>query len=399
MSPIFPKHLYIYEELVRRIKPKRRAILETVMTRLGDKHRCISALVGALDRGDWDAEILENDECPYYALEAVRVGELGVKEFATYQVFWQMHQSHWNKSSIERVPLFQADGSIHPTARAAIRHTMRLVNHKIYLLTDQQINLLFERMRRWPKCHQVIWIVPDIQGNSSLTISKAIHDQTNLNVFSRLPGCKRMIVPPYLVQTYLYLKYGVNAVEMNFVLGKSSAEDILSNGLHAKRDVALPHPGVPLPKTAHGFEAPGLDYTIHDEYHTEMGSTAPFFIRILYIRVARVAAKYFNQVHPRTREQLKNLYNECIDMELTQFRYEKRDGESLNTLFWMQLSRHQPIIQWTDGDLKTAFYRDIVEALYTPEIRDGPEEAFFECQDEWGDDENILKGILDHWRY
>ena len=440
LSKSYPDDSSTYKEMTRRLSVEEKSALEEKLKTLPKKEEHILALIQALESQNWDASILHNADYPYYALEALKRGnDLSPTQFATLQLFWQGTQSYGHHA-MRTIFLFNPDGSINQEARSLIRETLHLVGvhyqlielvdgislmelaktvrddndllekvkeyldkiNTTYLLSEGQIDLLFEKLRALPKSEQQFFIVPDKEGkylpiledqllgrSTTHTITQEINFATGLNVFSRLEGPAVMIPSFGLMQAYLEVRNGQDAVQMNPVLGLSSLGDLRQNALEGKRDFALHHPAASLPNTADNFSAPGVDFEKHDFYHAQLSSSIPPFYKRLFIQCADMIE---NQVHQErgflsfNRESMQHLHDRFIDMEVSNFRLEMRRGRTLNDLFWGQIYNQFAINEvlapaMMDPEKAEGLSIDFARQLpFQKEIMDGPKGALATVQ-------------------
>lgn len=428
-----------YEELIRRVPNHEKTLLERKLLRLTNKESSIRMLHEALETQNWDHEIFQNEDFPYYALEAVGLEEgdknkLSPSQFATIMIYWKALQDHGR--SVQPVSLFHANGSINLQAKDLIKQTLRLIieslsfftiiplNEKdaeklkdaleanpenalkileettksitpIYLLSNEQLEELFQEMSKLPKSEQQFFVVPDKgEYNPSIlgalpplkrTIRQALYYDVGFNVFSRLEHGKRMIPSFGLTQAFLYVKFASDAVKMNPVLALSSAEDIYENGINGERDYALHFPGIELPIKADLLLAPEDEFRYHDFYHAYLTSCGPRTIRPCSLQAAYIIDHFFLVPGRRDYEGIKALRDTFINMELAKFRYELQTSHSnINDLFWSQIESefivNQPpispgIAEETEMKIAAAIGWELP---LMEEILEGPKNAYLE---------------------
>jgi hypothetical protein len=377
----------VYHEVVRRASEKEKAALEAKLASLPDKQKWIQKLLSALKEGHWQSPIFQTKDYTCYALEALKQGKLTQEAFATVQIFWEVQQAH-PKKDIEASPLFKKDGSVNEDARSWIKETFRArgayqkKSKDAFFLSEPQIDQLFEEMRSLPKAEQTIWKVPDnlkIKG-LELTISQRIY-AIGINIFGRPRFGKTRLVPTLgLMQSYLNVKYGSNAVKINPVLGLSSDDDLRKNGVEDKRDMGLHHRAVLLGNIADSFAAPWYDFLYHDFYHAIVISSIPKELRRVYIKIFDILEKTIH-VHGIKKNTLSEislivLRDRYLDMEFPDSNELKKSTTSPNDIFWQHFTR--TFASWlgieTAGAVdKITVLKEIMQYLAAiPALKEGP---------------------------
>ncbi len=337
-KPYSPQRSSDFEELISRVSPEERSHIDEKLALIADnKDVKIQMLHEALESQNWDHEIFQDENYPYYALEAVGLEEgdkhkLSRGQFATLMSFWKTSQDF----QVRSIPLFNTNGSINEEARKIIKQTLRLASQDpIYFLSDEQIEQFFEEMSKLPKSEQQFFIVPKIESKE-VTALKVIYE-LGINIFAHFfekSQEKRMIPSFGMMQAYLNVKYEQDAVEMMPFIGLSSIDDIRENGLKGERDFAIHFPGVSLPEKADDVQALGFDFSYHDFYHSLVASSAPRKFPPLFIQIADIIYRFKRQKTEILNNKIQNMYELFIDMEVTPFRHELRDDSSENDLFW-----------------------------------------------------------------
>lgn len=336
-----PKRSDDFKELIRRVTLEERINIDKKLALIADnKDVKIQMLHEALESQNWDHEIFQDENYPYYALEAVGLEEgnkhkLSRGQFATLMSYWKTSQDHQARS----MALFNTNGSINEEARKIIKETLRLiVKEPIYFLTDEQIEQLFKEMAQLPRSEQQFFIIPS--SKPKVVTAKAVIRELGINIFSEFTEKdhdKCMIASFGLMQAFLKVKFGQDAVEMQPVIGLSSIDDIRANGLNGQRDFAVHFPEVFLPGIADDVQALGFEFSYHDFYHAFVASSAPKKFPPLYIQIADIVQTFKNQSNKASENKIQKMYEQFIDMDITTFRHELRNDSSLNDLFWEYL--------------------------------------------------------------
>lgn len=344
---------------------KARQQLIKELNALPDTEKNIPALLEAWNKGDFAHPIFANAELyPKYALLALRQGVLTKDAFATMMWYRTALKSHGSDEKIKTIPLFIND-QVNPEAKAIIRQTLKGATEAKLLkeagvanlsyLDEEQLKKFFIEMRKKPLSEQRFFVVEDIhfrQGEAPTdydsdwkitdimkglrTSSQHIQKTNGINVFGRFKANQkpmRMLPSLSMMQNYLHIKYGANAVTINPVLGLSTIEDIVKNGLLATRDMGLKYPGLNLPRTADLMVADDYDFPYHDFYHAIITSFVPSDHRYAFLKIAaRVNQLYDSPFMNNWRDTL-------IDMECKSYRRElNQDRLNPSENFWYCVS-------------------------------------------------------------
>lgn len=364
-------------ELLRRVTPEERASIDEKLSSLTKIEPNIKRLYDALESQNWNDEIFTDENVPYYALEAVGLEEghphkLNIGQFATLMSFWRACQ---DIEDLEPIALFDDQGQINPKAEKYLRESMRENGVGPYL-TDSQIHQLFDEMAKLPKSEQQFFLSSyAVSYDKDYVLSRV--GEVGIHLFS-LTEKRRRFVPSFgLMQTFLRVKFGPDAVDMKPVLGLSSQDDIRNNGLNGERDMAIHFPGIFLPDMADGYKAPGFDFTYHDFYHAFVSSAAPQKIRSLFIHIADLILQFKSSANQVDKIDIASLADKFIDLDLNSFVPERREENyTINDLFWTwinSLFSKQAI----EKDLSQKILMAIIEQLpLIPETMEGPKKAF-----------------------
>lgn len=350
----------VYFEVTRRIKNL--DDLEARMEQLPDKEKWIPALLEAIKKEpipDWEAPIFKLTDYPLYLLAALKNRKVDAQQFGTVMLYWvtcQRHPAH----EIKSIPIF-INGQRNKEAERYIIQTLRtrdftpqLPPREDDLLNAEQIDTLFAKLQTLPASEQQIFIILDVQGiikkgesPINKTISQHILYGQRLNVFNRLleeETALRMIPSVGLMQAFIDVIGGENAVKINPVIGLSSLDDIRKNGLEATRDMAFQFPGILLPERADGVLAPDADFTYHDFYHTFMASMLSDTSRKRIIALADAIKAYLQANDLPENEGGLWYYSTLIDMEHKEFRpdwskYFNIENRNEDFLLWEVINR------------------------------------------------------------
>jgi hypothetical protein len=315
----------------------------------------VRELLGALKTGNWNHPAFQKKDFLTAALAALKQGTLSQEEFATAAIFWEVNQAHLTHQ-IKTLSLFNPDGSVNQEAKALIKKTLEipfgsaigraidpakphLADQFLKHLTDQQLDQLLERMKKLPPCQQVVWRVPDTLRSPmihSATVSERIRE-IGINVFSRLGDQTRLVPTLGLMQAFLDVKFGSQAVKINTVLGISSLEAIRENGLNGQREMGLHSPFISASHRADGYAAAWYDFLYHDFYHAIIVSAILAYYRHLHIELSDIihkGSKNLNQCeHLFLKQRLQKIRERIIDMEYYQYSEAFRENRSPYPVF------------------------------------------------------------------
>jgi hypothetical protein len=381
-------HSLVYHEVTRRVKNLDQ--LEEKIRGLSDLENNIQNLVQAMEKKDWQASIFKNEDYPFYLLAALKNGKVTAQQFGTVMFYWSANQYHQN-NEIQAIPIF-IDGQRNAIAEKYIIQTLTTTNFKdsqiqiFTFLNPQQIDDLFNSLKELPASEQQLFVVPDIQGifknskerieSKNSTISQIIVYNTGINVFDRLfddstDSTLRMLPSVGLMQTFLNVMGGANAVKINPVLGLSSIQDIRLNGLQATRDMAFQFPGIALPKEADNYNAPHYDFPYHDLYHNILCSLLSDESRKKSIFFADAIDTYLKKNGLTENEGGQYYHFKFIDMEHAAFRQDVRQkitnaGEEI--LLWQTIYTYfSPRFQ---NETERAFDENHLDKLLTVVVKE-----------------------------
>lgn len=405
-----------YEEIVRRSSPKERKALETKLYSLPKPEENIHNLLKALEKGDWDAAIFQNEEFPYYALEAVRRGQLSPHDYATVLTFWEMIQLHPDPSTRKTIPIFNPDGTVNEIAKAHIIKTLvynKKATDKPCALSSDQIDQLFKKIKKLPPSQQHIWTVPQINE----PIIKAI----SVPILAEINPDGMLVAPVGMMQAFLDVAFGDNAVKLNPVHGISSWNDLRQNHFKGERDYAIHFPGIELPEDADDRKARWFYFGKHDFYHAVLISSIPKAYRKCYVECYDIIQRSYPTVDPDKGSTF-------IDMEALNFIENfASKKESAQNVFWIELiesiqqsalnesvqehrQKKRPLASIAELHRKEIIYATLIASHLSPipEIQNGPRALFQSMKAKYGLNERdfysgshrlaILDTLVKNWR-
>lgn len=347
-----------YDEVTRRVYNRHE--LENRLS--GCDPDKIHDLESAVQKGDWNSPIFQDQNFPYYGLKLLKDGKISQQQFGTIQIFWNAKENYGSQLKI--IALFNKDGSINEDAKNKIKQTLKkpdsispTVSEQYSgdlfsggLFTGNLIEMYFSCMKKQANSEQFFFYIdhddqPDWDKNLSIfdsqkyfdlhTISQEINYTAGINALGRVDG-GRMIPTVGMMQQFLNVFFQGNAVKINPVIGLSTLKDIRDNGEKDTRDMLIAFPGLQLPMRADGFKAPGIDFTYHDFYHAILASCMLKNHRPRMIQIADA----INDLRKNSwwgGYDLKLLRNRFIDMEFSGYRKDaniQKSFTSKENLFW-----------------------------------------------------------------
>lgn len=303
-----------YWTLTRRIPKEIFTEINQIINALPDKDMRISQLLTALKEKNWEHEIFQDKNYPYYALESVKQKKLSSSEFCTLMFYWTAVNYHSTESErVKPIPLF-IDGIPNSQALQMLKETMsHSTNLSLPFLTDEQFDEFINLMSKAPISEQQFFLVPLSNEYTSLQNMRDL----KINLFGKVESENKRMIPSFsLMQCFLDVKFGSQAAKINPVIGLSHFKDIIANDVGGQRDMAIPFPGVKLPERADNILAPGFDFTYHDLYHIFILSCIPLEHRQALIKAAFYSIDAIND----SNIQAKKYYGTIVDMDAPVFR-------------------------------------------------------------------------------
>lgn len=316
-SPSFDYYSARYDEMIARLKSDEKALLIDKVEKLPAKEENILRLCFALNNNTthFSDEIFTNFNISYYALEAFRLGRIDEFQFGTIQLFWSIGQYHQDYDLMSVHSLFSKDGKYNSNILDLLFESLAIKRSNRHFLTKLQFIEFIEEMKNFPYSERCFFLVPDLQISSKpRTVSQELK-KLKMTVFNRF-GKMRIIPTVSMMQAFLNVKFGKQAMRINPVLGLSTLKQLRR---YNKRDMAFPFPGVWLPENADNFPAPWYDITYHDFYHIFTASSSSRFGRKLMIKIAEISLEILgNQIDRNSPagETLRAFCTVASDMEM-----------------------------------------------------------------------------------
>lgn len=312
-----------------------------------ERSKEVEELCDNLVLGQWETILnaykSDSENLAIDGLKAFHGGKITVEQFTTITFAYSIIKEH-PEIKIHVCPLFDHNGLPNAQAKNIISETLKptgILKGKEPFLTRDQIVDFFKKMRSESLSEQNFFFIESKETlNKTRTITEGITDGTGVNVFNYFnlnDNTYRMVPSFSMMQQFLNAVGKKNAVTITPVIGLSSIEDILYNGKNSTRDLALPFPGITLPKEADKHSAPAsIDFINHDFYHAIVTSYIPPICREAFIAYAETILKIKTELEKDLKEStdeerfvcsaLKELYERIVDMEHTLFRSHKRNS-------------------------------------------------------------------------
>jgi len=291
-----------FDEVTRRIKSDKKSEIFEQMSKVNpmDLDKIQQELLTPeclLNKG----RLIYQDDFPYIALRALHEQRISVSEFATLQTLWAKKEEMKPRNPIIRyIPMYSA-GTKNPAAELYLLSMLSRSNKMHWLFKKnsvQQLDELYKKISSLKPINQGFWLVSKVEHSSPLNKDDkyayfkkhSITDEIRLATDTHpmcLPSGQVMVISSIdLFQIWLNINFA-EAVKVNPVLGVSSVNDIREGSVKRHRDLAIPFPGLELPKQADNFSAPSvLDFMFHDRYHCLRSSEIGAKQTLKYVQIA-----------------------------------------------------------------------------------------------------------------
>ncbi len=302
-----------------------------------------NSFVHSIQEGKVQTQI-NQESFPYILLQSFLNKEINQFQFAT-SLYFRSAILEARKKTLQILHLFDGTLETQKIARSTLN------------LTDQQFAEWLEKMKRAPLSehyflaitrsrddHLYDQIVAQSLGGTispedrhSIPISTILRFYQNFNTFGVIKGLNNstyQLTPSFsMMQAYLDVKYGKNALQMHPIIGVPSNKSLMLQQLKDKRAVSLPFPEIVFPNSADTFSATRSQFIKHDFFHLEVSSAIPKPLRDAYLELAEFVHKgdITNPIH-------SYLFSLLVDFDFSYFLLE--DQKTLTDLsfhFWLML--------------------------------------------------------------
>ena len=231
-------------------------------------------------------EIMELQEAPLYALRALELGRLSIQDFASILLFWTGYQEPKSERLWSSIALIREDVSA--TFRSSSLWCAYCPSMPNRHLTQEQEELFFARMDQCSLLQQqMVYCYLKARSTEEDIINRI--SKVGVSILCRIDDMRWMVPSFVAMQIFLEVLVGDQAVRVRPVLGMSTLDDIFYNGCTNTRDMGIPFPGISLSKKADGYLAPGVQFAIHDFYHSIVTSKAPMQDKHFLLRMSSLA--------------------------------------------------------------------------------------------------------------
>jgi hypothetical protein len=318
--------------------------------------------MSAVLRGDFSDSIFDHPDFPHLALLAVSDGRIPISSFATILLYWSAIQSQGSRSGIEVVPLFFESGYVNFDAQKHILASRHYVDcPKGLILSDHEVKVLFDLMREKPLIEQVIFVM---KRGPQDGISQAIFERIQLNLFNVVSEGQEMLASVGLMEAFLTLKFGDQALKMHPVLGMSTRDQIVAGLKAGQRDFVLHFPGTELPPMADDRKAPWHQLSYHDFYHLVAASGIPEEHRRVLLAIYELSISYFRRCSPDAQVFFDEWLNIIADMEMMDY-FKVNSLLSANSVFWRWVTRaiNEDLTKPVSQDIQMAILHEIGQLI------------------------------------
>lgn len=322
------ENIYQYEEITKYL-PNRTELENKELPQGYDLE-----VLNILQKGTWANFANHNmEDFACQILQLLKNRKITPSTFTTATFYWALRQK-FTPEQIKIVPLF-VDGKINTEAYGAMKETLKstsvIVPESDY--TEEYLTSMFYKLKNAPLCEQFFFSIPsqelvgltlNPQEAMKKTITQEIQGAPGINLFTTYHHegnpC-RMIVSFTVLQEFINVYAGKNAVKILPRIKESSLEDIKNNRENGVMDLGIPFLGAPVPNSADEFSAPDFwDFWMHDFYHSLIASEAPQSHRQALIEIAELMGKV-NVTDDEEIIRVLGLFIErLIDMEVVLYR-------------------------------------------------------------------------------
>ena len=338
---------------------------------LKDSDKTISELLNCINNEDWNNPLFNDPNVDLYLLLAVKNGLLTQFEFTSMTLFLMAKKK---SEHVVVMPYFE-NGKVNEVARNLLKESFKFDKRRLLadpVLSDGNYLEFEEELIKRSPTERNLYLTPA----SLFLLENTVLEEVNsfgFNLFGKVQHLRniskglptsivsthsQITAPLGLIDVFLKIKFGKNAVELEPVIGEMPVAVLKENGLYGTRVVGIDSSvlprlnGLKYPTKADGYPAPPLSFYWHDAcYHSYLSSSVPHELRQRFIQCG-------NLINENLKEFLKGLINQneidlidlfyrklafsCIDMEHAGFRPEyvaQRPVEYSNPLgiFWSSI--------------------------------------------------------------
>ena len=304
------------------------------------EERFIKPLVDAINANDWTAKILNPEFARANgvmraAVAAYRRGFIGIETVATLALRWSAARDFSKTIRLKTLPLLSPEGTLTPHAveffadqkmeyaRPAIPKNLTQIGLPSRLLPQLQ-----EALSRLPASERNLFVIDTVWNKEPWECSVICNSHIwrmmmprGLATFGQPNGVGYILVIPSfsVLQTYLNVRYGDDAVQLFPRIGSASFDKVYFSIAAGGRVFGLNFPGLKPMIRVDRVELGQLFFTWHDDYHAYLASSFPRQYREILPRLLMVL-KESQKAAKMSRKRVRKLAHKILDFELPSIR-------------------------------------------------------------------------------
>ncbi|MBO9483395.1 MULTISPECIES: hypothetical protein [Gammaproteobacteria] len=334
------EHAKTFKEVVRRIETDQQSLIMEKVNTITEEH--LKQIAQCCSKPEQITKehlsFFQTDTFAYAVLRAFREKKISSNEFATLVTLQGVYlEGIQNIDSFEIVHhnLFDGKGQANKVNWEIIALSLES-SEWFFSGSFFDVSSIIEKMKRLfenaPPVEASFWSCkrPDFsdEDKRQRTMYKVLSSRSFKVLFDDDWWSGWLICPSItLRQAFIDSFCQEEAHKVNPVIGTSSLEDIRTGGLKGCRDMAIPFPGHPLPKTADHIAARWiLEFMQHDFYHAVRASmlkNADIHLIIAMADVVRKIKASFHDEYIRVK-QLSDQQQENFERSISSYSWAKR---------------------------------------------------------------------------
>lgn len=229
----------------------------------------------------YNNKLIYNQKFPYFLLKSYLNGKISLSFISSMLVLWKCSQEFLTIENLRKYnPRFVKLNIKNTSATATLLDYCDFISNLNLEVSKLDLaNYLSEKIKSLPDFEHGTWVFDNFERSDN-SIADRINETINSSFLCRVIKNSdkensenslikyREIIPNFSLIQIILNKIIGNPVSINLVLGISSVEDIHIGTKFRYRDIAIPFPGVNIPKVADGYSAPTIiEFLKHDLYH------------------------------------------------------------------------------------------------------------------------------------
>ena len=272
-----------FNELVRRVKfSHQKEILNKIVEITPEQREKVAQIcLNPTLIIDQSMDFFRSEDFPCILLSAFREKAINRYQFSTlltlHHAYCEFTMEPAESFAFTHMPLFNEDGTPFKPAWDMIKASLSFpdLENQSFFEAPIPYDGIMEKMqnliRNASPIEASIWCYPVEDGGYDDGVDMI--NAANTSILTKTDN-QRILPSITLRQAFVSAAFNDNGKIINPVLGISSPDDLRQGAVKGMRDFALPFPGMPLPKTADGVDAPTIaDFQHHDYYHLMRIST------------------------------------------------------------------------------------------------------------------------------